>query len=90
VVLLQCGATEKYSAGSLLYDDERYLYSCWLQGHTLTNITITMAIQQLSVKELHPTFAAELSGVDFTKPISPEQYTEIRRAVDKVSRSQKP
>lgn len=38
----------------------------------------------LKVTPLHPTFAAELSGVDFTKPISPEMYAVIREIVDKV------
>ncbi|RXK40267.1 hypothetical protein M231_02381 [Tremella mesenterica] len=37
----------------------------------------------VEVKPLHPTFGAELSGVDFTKPISPETYAEIRKAIDK-------
>jgi alpha-ketoglutarate-dependent 2,4-dichlorophenoxyacetate dioxygenase len=39
---------------------------------------------QLKVTPLHPTFAAELQGVDWSKPISPEQYKEIREVVDKV------
>jgi len=38
---------------------------------------------KLTVKPLHPTFAAELSGVDFTKPITPELYQQIRAIVDK-------
>jgi alpha-ketoglutarate-dependent 2,4-dichlorophenoxyacetate dioxygenase len=38
----------------------------------------------LKVTPLHPTFGAELSGVDFTKPVSPELYAEIRKVVDKV------
>lgn len=42
-------------------------------------------MSKLRVTPLHPTFAAELSGVDFTKPISPELYAEIRGVVDKVS-----
>ncbi|GFZ43458.1 hypothetical protein JCM24511_01178 [Saitozyma sp. JCM 24511] len=37
----------------------------------------------LKVTPLHPTFGAELSGVDFTKPVSPELYAEIRKVVDK-------
>lgn len=38
----------------------------------------------LKVTPLHPTFAAELSGVDFTKPVPPETYAEIRKIVDQV------
>ena len=37
----------------------------------------------LQVKPLHPTFAAELSGVDFTKPVPPDVAAEIRKVVDK-------
>ena len=43
-----------------------------------------MAIQSLQVTPLHPTFGAEVAGVDFTQPISPELYAEIRKVVDKV------
>lgn len=39
----------------------------------------------LQVKPLHPTFAAEIAGVDFSQPITPELYKEIRAVVDKVS-----
>jgi hypothetical protein len=38
----------------------------------------------IKVTPLHPTFGAELSGVDFTKRVSPELYAEIRKVVDKV------
>ncbi|KAI9634491.1 uncharacterized protein MKK02DRAFT_16738 [Dioszegia hungarica] len=37
----------------------------------------------LQVKPLHPTFAAEIAGVDFSQPITPELYKEIRAVVDK-------
>jgi hypothetical protein len=33
---------------------------------------------------LHPTFACELQGVDFSAPLTPEQYSEIRAVSDKV------
>jgi hypothetical protein len=36
------------------------------------------------VVPLHPTFACELQGVDFSKPVSPEQYQEIREVANKV------
>lgn len=39
----------------------------------------------ISVKELHPTFAAEISGVDFSLPLSDEVFREIFQAVTKVS-----
>lgn len=47
-------------------------------------------MSQLKVTPLHPTFAAELSGVDFTKPVPPETYDEIRKIVDKVCLTLRP
>ena len=38
----------------------------------------------LKVTPLHPTFACELEGVDWSKDVSPELYQEIREVVDKV------
>ena len=43
--------------------------------HTSTNITI---------KPLHPTFGAELGGVDFSKPLLDETFAEIEAAIAKV------
>lgn len=40
----------------------------------------------LEVVPLHPTFACELRGVDWSKPIPPEVYAEIRAVCDKVRR----
>ena len=37
----------------------------------------------IRVKELHPTFGAEIEGVDFPKP-SDEQFEEIIAAMAKV------
>ncbi|KAJ9613882.1 hypothetical protein H2200_002018 [Cladophialophora chaetospira] len=37
----------------------------------------------LRVTPLHPTFACELDGVEWDKPISPELYQEIRKLVDR-------
>ena len=41
----------------------------------------------LKIKELHPTFAAEIEGVDFSKPIPDDVFNEILAASAKVSRS---
>ena len=38
----------------------------------------------LRVTPLHPTFACELEGVDWTQPISPDLYEQIRKVVDQV------
>lgn len=38
----------------------------------------------ITVKPLHSTFAAEISGVDFTATLSDEVFSEIHQAVTKV------
>lgn len=40
------------------------------------------------VVPLHPTFACELRGVDWSRSIPPEEYAEIREVCDKVSKLQ--
>ena len=40
--------------------------------------------KHLQIKELHPTFAAEVSGVDFTNPIPNDVFDEILAASAKV------
>jgi hypothetical protein len=45
----------------------------------------TTAKHGLEVIPLHPTFACELKGVDFSKPISPDVYAEIREVSNKVA-----
>ena len=37
----------------------------------------------ISCTPLHPTFAAEVKGVDFSKPVDPSVIEEIRKAADK-------
>jgi len=39
--------------------------------------------ETLTVKELHPTFVAEIQYVDFSQPIAPEQFQEILNAMAK-------
>lgn len=45
----------------------------------------TMAFSHISVKKLHPIFAAEISGVDFSSPLTDEVFREIFHAVTEVS-----
>jgi alpha-ketoglutarate-dependent 2,4-dichlorophenoxyacetate dioxygenase len=40
--------------------------------------------QHITVQELHRTFGAEISGVNFQKPISNEVFVEILAAISKV------
>lgn len=52
--------------------------------YTFQDSQVKMVNNPLQVKPLHETFAAEVSGVDFSQPISPELYMEIRAVVDRV------
>lgn len=40
--------------------------------------------KHISIKELAPTFVAEVQGVDFSKPVEPEVFGEIKDALAKV------
>lgn len=40
----------------------------------------------LQINKLHSTFGAEIEGLDFSKPISDEQLTEIKDTIAHVSR----
>lgn len=42
---------------------------------------------KIQIKELHPTFVAEVEGVDFTQPIPDDVFEEILAASAKVSRT---
>ncbi len=42
------------------------------------------AFKLIRVKELHPTFGAEVQGVDFSKPVSADVFSEIYKAITKV------
>ena len=52
--------------------------------YTMVNATSN----QVQVKEIHPTFGCELSGVDWSKPIPPEVAAEIVKIANKVSVAQ--
>lgn len=43
------------------------------------------SFQKIQVEELHPTYGAVLSGIDFTKPIDEDTFEEISTAAKKVS-----
>lgn len=40
---------------------------------------------RLRINRLHPTFGAEIEGIDFSNPISDEQLTEIKDTITQVS-----
>jgi hypothetical protein len=48
-------------------------------------LTPETEFKTLKIKELHPTFAAEIEGVDFSKPLSDSVFEEIRAASAKVN-----
>jgi alpha-ketoglutarate-dependent 2,4-dichlorophenoxyacetate dioxygenase len=48
---------------------------------TVTNGT---AFSHISVNPLHPTFGAEIGGVDFSSPLSDAVFNDIYEAVTKV------
>jgi hypothetical protein len=41
--------------------------------------------KHIQVKELHPTFGAEVHSVDFSKPVPEDVFSEIYKAITKVS-----
>ena len=41
--------------------------------------------QHIELKKLAPTFAAEVKGVDFSKPIEKDVFDEIHRSITDVS-----
>lgn len=40
--------------------------------------------KHITIKELAPTFVAEIGGVDFSRPVEPEVFQEIKDALAKV------
>lgn len=44
--------------------------------------------EHISVTLLASTFGAEITAVDFSKPVSPEVFAEIRHAITKVGNTQ--
>jgi alpha-ketoglutarate-dependent 2,4-dichlorophenoxyacetate dioxygenase len=46
--------------------------------------TNELGFEHISVKELHPTFGAEITGVDFSGPVSGPVFEEILAAITKV------
>ena len=40
--------------------------------------------EQIKIKKLAPTFAAEVEGVDFSQPLSDDVFDDILKAITKV------
>lgn len=50
---------------------------------------LSVMTSSLQINPLNPTFGAEIEGIDFSKPISDEQLTEIKDTVGQVGSSLK-
>lgn len=48
------------------------------------SLTNEPTYSHLIATKLHPTFGAEISGVDFTTPLADETFAEILAAINKV------
>lgn len=51
---------------------------------TMTMTTDAAQFSHISAKPLHATFAAEIQGVDFSKPIPDYIFQEVLQALTKV------
>lgn len=40
--------------------------------------------KHIQVKELHPTFGAEVSGIDFSQPVPDDVFADVLAAITKV------
>lgn len=50
----------------------------------MPSATETPEFQHIQIKKLHPTFGAEVLGVNFSREIPDEVFGEILRAMNKV------
>jgi Probable taurine catabolism dioxygenase len=53
----------------------------------MPGLSYSPTFNKITVTELHPTFGAEISGVDFSRPVEDDAFQEIKAAIDKVGRS---
>jgi hypothetical protein len=52
---------------------------------TLTSSTSSIPeYKHIKVNPLHPTFGAEVRGIDFSQPVSDEVFAEVLAAITKV------
>ena len=51
---------------------------------SMPGIITNSPFHHITVKKLHPTFGAEISGIDFSKPIGDETFAEVLTAISKV------
>lgn len=74
----------------VIHEVTAYLHAAMRPWVCLTGVldTLEFSLQimasSLQINRLHPTFGAEIEGIDFSKPISHEQLTEIKDTVAQV------
>lgn len=51
----------------------------------MPGLTTEPPFKHITIKELHPTFGAEISGIDFSKPVDHDVFQEVLAAITKVS-----
>lgn len=54
---------------------------------TMPGLSYPPTFNRITVTELHPTFGAEISGVDFSRPVEDDVFQEIQAAISKVGTS---
>lgn len=57
-----------------------------LLSASVTMPTLPVSFAHINITELHPTFGAEIHGVDFTHPVEEKVFQEILAALSKVDR----
>lgn len=50
----------------------------------MPGLTQPSSFEHITITELHPTFGAEISGIDFSRPVEEEVFQEILTAMSKV------
>jgi alpha-ketoglutarate-dependent 2,4-dichlorophenoxyacetate dioxygenase len=54
----------------------------------MSGLSTSPIFNHISIKNLHPTFGAEISGVDFSQPVPQEVFNEILTAITQVGPAQ--
>jgi hypothetical protein len=73
-----------YRAHAVVFD---HLHKSICRFHTISMMphATKSGFDYIRVKPLAPTFGAEVTGVDFSKPVPSKVFAEIHRAITQVS-----
>jgi alpha-ketoglutarate-dependent 2,4-dichlorophenoxyacetate dioxygenase len=50
----------------------------------MPGLSTSLAFKHITITKLHPTFGAEISGVDFSRPVEGEIFQDILTAITQV------